>query len=112
MNFLILEEEWVDLVQLDNSSLTIGEMKIDSDGVLKVKCNDEWISVCTDTPTISNIHTNDITYAVKDTVSHYLDLHGLQEYDRKIKEYIDKRIEEKLSGQKIESKYKIMTGEE
>ena len=99
MNFLILEEEWVDLVQLDNSSLTISEMKIDSDGVLKVKCNDEWISVCTDTPTISNI-------------SHYLDLHELQEYDRKIKEYIDKRIEEKLSGQTIESKYKIITGED
>ena len=84
------------MVQLDNSSLTIGEMKIDSDGALKVKCNDEWISVCTNTPTISNI-------------SHYLDLHELQEYE-KIKEYIDKRIDEKLS--KIaDSKYKVMMGE-
>ena len=49
------------------------------------------------------------------TIGHMriLDLNGLREYDKKIKEYIDARIDEKLNSfNEPHNKYKIITGEE
>ena len=96
-------------------SITIGDMRIDDKGNIQYKDNSgNWTTVIS-SPTISSIETRGSdgeyqNYAIKDTVSHYLDMNGLQIYDKKIKEYIDKRIDEKLS--KIaDGKYKVMMGE-
>lgn len=99
-------------------SITIGDMRIDDKGNIQYKDNiGNWTTVVS-SPTISTIKTRGSdgeyqNYAIKDTVSHYLDLNGLREYDKKIKEYIDARIDEKLK-QFVEKngKYKIMTGED
>ena len=45
-----------------------------------------------------------------DDIPKYIDFEGLKIYDKKIKEYIDKRIDEKLSKLR-DSKYKIIMGE-
>ena len=99
-------------------SITIGDMRIDSKGNIQYKdSGGNWTTVVS-SPTISTIKTRGSdgeyqNYAIKDTVSHYLDLNGLREYDKKIKEYIDARIDEKLNSfNKPHNKYKIMTGEE
>ena len=96
-------------------SITIGDMRIDDKGNIQYKDNSgNWTTIIS-SPTISSIKTRGSdgeyqNYAIKDTVSHYLDMNGLQIYDKKIKEYIDKRIDEKLS--KLgDSKYKVMMGE-
>ena len=96
-------------------SITIGDMRIDDKGNIQYKDNSgNWTTVIS-SPTISSIKTRGSdgeyqNYAIKDTVSHYLDLNSLREYDKKIKEYIDKRIDEKLS-KTSDSKYKVMIGE-
>lgn len=95
-------------------SITIGDMHIDDKGNIQFRDNsNNWIAVDMNRPTISNIDCHGITYAIKDNVSNYLNLDGLQYYDKRIKEYIDSRIDEKLK-QYIEKdgKYKIMMGEE
>ena len=99
-------------------SITIGDMRIDGKGNIQYKDSDgNWTTIIS-LSTISSIKTRGPdeeyqNYAIKDTVSHYLDLNGLREYDKKIKEYIDKRIDEKLNlFNEPNNKYKIMTGEE
>ena len=74
-------------------SITIGDMRIDDKGNIQYKDNNgNWTTVVS-SPTISTIKTRGSdgeyqNYAIKDTVSHYLDLNCLREYDKKIKEYI------------------------
>ena len=78
-------------------SITISDIRIDDKGNIQYKDNGgNWTTVILSSP----------------TVSHCLDLNELLEYDRKIKEYIDKRINEKLNLFNEPNKYKIMTGEE
>ena len=100
-------------------SITIGDMRIDDKGNIQYKDNGgNWTTVISSSPTISSIKTRGSdgeyqNYAIKDTVSHYLDLNGLREYDKKIKEYIDARINEKLNPfNEPHNKYKIITGED
>ena len=100
-------------------SITIGDMRIDDKGNIQYKDNSgNWTTVISSSPTISSIKTRGSdgeyqNYAIKDTVSHYLDLNGLREYDKKIKEYIDARIDEKLNSfNEPHNKYKIITGED
>lgn len=99
-------------------STTIGDMRIDDKGNIQYKDNrGNWTTVVS-SPTISTIKIRGSdgeyqNYAIKDTVSHYLDLNGLREYDKKIKEYIDARIDEKLNSfNEPHNKYKIITGED
>ena len=98
-------------------SITIGDMRIDDKGNTQYKDNSgNWTTVVS-SPTISNIKTRGSdgeyqNYAIKNTVSHCFDSNELREYDRKIKEYIDERIDEKLNLFNESNKYKIMTGEE
>ena len=99
-------------------SITIGDMRIDDKGNIQYKDNGgNWTTVIS-SPTISSIKTRGSdgeyqNYAIKDTVSHYLDLNGLREYDKKIKEYIDARIDEKLNSfNEHHNKYKIIAGED
>ena len=78
-------------------SITIGDMRIDDKGNIQYKDNGgNWTTVILSSP----------------TVSHCSDSNELREYDRKIKEYIDERIDEKLNLFNEPNKYKIMTGEE
>ena len=100
-------------------SITIGDMRIDDKGNIQYKDNSgNWTTVISSSPTISSNKTRGSdgeyqNYAIKDTVSHYLDLNGLREYDKKIKEYIDARIDEKLNSfNEYHNKYKIITGED
>ena len=100
-------------------SITISDMRIDDKGNIQYKDNSgNWTTVISSSPTISSIKTRGSdgeyqNYAIKDTVSHYLDLNGLREYDKKIKEYIDARINEKLNSfNEPHNKYKIITGED
>ena len=100
-------------------SITIGDMRIDDKGNIQYKDNcGNWTTVISSSPTISSIKTRGSdgeyqNYAIKDTVSHYLDLNGLREYDKKIKEYIDARIDKKLNSfNEPHKKYKIITGED
>ena len=77
--------------------ITIGDMRIDDKGNIQYKDNGgNWTTVILSSP----------------TVSHCSDSNELREYDRKIKEYIDERIDEKLNLFNEPNKYKIMTGEE
>ena len=99
-------------------SITIGDMRIDDKGNIQYKDNSgNWTTVVS-SPIISTIKTRGSdeeyqNYAIKDTVSHYLDLNGLREYDKKIKEYIDARIDEKLNSfNEHHNKYKIIAGED
>ena len=100
-------------------SITIGDMRIDDKGNIQYKDNSgNWTIVISSSPTISSIKTRGSdgeyqNYTIKDTVSHYLDLNGLREYDKKIKKYIDARIDEKLNSfNEPHNKYKIITGED
>ena len=100
-------------------SITIGDMRIDDKGNIQYKdSGGNWTTVVSSSPTISSIKTRGLdgeyqNYAIKDTVSHYLDLNGLREYDKKIKEYIDERIDEKLNSfNESHNKYKIIMGED
>ena len=78
-------------------SITIGDMRIDGKGNIQYKDSDgNWTTIILSSP----------------TVSHCSDSNELREYDRKIKEYIDERIDEKLNLFNEPNKYKIMTGEE
>ena len=73
--------------------ITISDIRIDDKDNIQYKDNGgNWTTVTLSSP----------------TVSHCFD----SEYDRKIKEYIDKRIDEKLNSFNEHNKYKIMTGEE
>lgn len=75
------------------SSITIGDMRIDDKGNIQYKDNSgNWTTVIS-SPTISSIKTRGSdggyqNYAIKDDVSHYLDMSDLQIYDKKIKKYI------------------------
>ena len=100
-------------------SITIGDMRIDDKGNIQYKDNSgNWTTVISSSPTISTIKTRGSdgeyqNYAIKDTISHYLDLNGLREYDKKIKEYINARIDEKLNSfNEPHNKYKIITGQD
>ena len=76
---------------------TICDMCIDNKGNIQYKDNGgNWTTVILSSP----------------TVSHCFDSNELREYDRKIKEYIDERIDEKFNLFNESNKYKIMTGEE
>ena len=96
-------------------SITIGDMRIDGKGNIQYKDSDgNWTTIIS-LSTISSIKTRGSdgeyqNYAIKDNISHYLDMSGLQIYDKKIKKYIDKRIDEKLSKM-ADSKYKVIMGE-
>ena len=78
-------------------SITISDMCIDDKGNIQYKDNGgNWTTVILSSP----------------IVSHCSGSNELREYDKKIKEYIDERIDEKLNLFNEHSKYKIMTGEE
>ena len=85
-------------------SITIGDMRIDGKGNIQYKDNGgNWTTV---------ISTSE-ALAANSTVHKYIDTELLKAYDKKIKEYIDKRIDEKLNlFNEPNNKYKIMTGEE
>ena len=85
-------------------SIIIGDMRIDGKGNIQYKDNsDNWTTV---------ISTSE-ALAANSTVHKYIDTELLKAYDKKIKEYIDKRIDEKLNlFNEPNNKYKIMTGEE
>lgn len=77
-------------------SITIGDMRIDNKGNIQYKDNSgNWTRVIS-----------------SPTISHCFDSNELREYDKKIKECIDERIDEKLNLFNGPNKYKIMTGEE
>ena len=77
--------------------ITISDIRIDDKDNIQYKDNSgNWTTVILSSP----------------TVSHRFNSNELREYDRKIKEYIDKRIDEKLNLFNEPNKYKIMTGEE
>ena len=78
--------------------ITISDIRIDDKDNIQYKDNGgNWTTVTLSSP----------------TVSHCFDSNELREYDRKIKEYIDKRIDEKFNSfNEPHNKYKIMTGEE
>ena len=78
--------------------ITISDIRIDDKDNIQYKDNSgNWTTVILSSP----------------TVSHCFDLNELREYDKKIKEYIDARIDEKLNSfNESHNKYKIMTGEE
>ena len=77
--------------------ITISDIRIDDKDNIQYKDNGgNWTTVILSSP----------------TVSHCFDSNELREYDRKIKEYIDERIDEKLNLFNEPNKYKIMTGEE
>ena len=74
-------------------SITISDMRIDDKGNIQYKDNGgNWTTVILSSPTVSQCS----------------DSNERREYDRKIKEYID----EKLNLFNEPNKYKIMTGEE
>ena len=85
-------------------SITIDDMRIDGKGNIQYKDNGgNWTTV---------ISTSE-ALAANSTVHKYIDTELLKAYDKKIKEYIDKRIDEKLNlFNEPNNKYKIMTGEE
>ena len=98
--------------------ITISDIRIDDKDNIQYKDNSgNWTTVIL-SPTISNIETRMSdeeyqNYAIKDTILHYLDLNELREYDKEIKEYIDKRIDEKLNSfNEPHNKYKIIMGED
>ena len=94
------------------NSITIDDMCIDDKGNIQFKDNyDNWVTADINRPTISNIDCHGTTYAIKDNVSNYLNIEGLQYYDKKIKEYIDNRIDEKLANM-TKIKYKVIFGED
>ena len=73
--------------------ITISDIRIDDKDNIQYKDNGgNWTTVTLSSP----------------TVSHCFD----SEYDRKIKEYIDKRIDEKLNLFNEPNKYKIIMGED
>ena len=81
-------------------SITIGDMRIDGKGNIQYKDNsDNWTTVISTSEALAANST--------------IDTELLKAYDKKIKEYIDKRIDEKLNlFNEPNNKYKIMTGEE
>ena len=73
--------------------ITISDMRIDNKGNIQYKDNGgNWTTVISSS-----------------TISHYLDLNVLQEYDRKIKEYIDEKLN---SLNESHNKYKVTMGED
>ena len=77
--------------------ITISDIRIDDKGNIQYKDNGgNWTTVILSSP----------------TVSHCFDSNELREYDKKIKEYIDEKIDEKLNLFNEPNKYKITTGEE
>ena len=77
--------------------ITISDIRIDDKDNIQYKDNDgNWTTVILSSP----------------TVSYCFDSNELREYDKKIKEYIDERIDEKLNLFNEPNKYKIMTGED
>ena len=77
--------------------ITISDIRIDDKGNIQYEDNSgNWTTVILSSP----------------TVSYCFDSNELREYDKKIKEYIDERIDEKLNLFNEPNKYKIMTGEE
>ena len=76
--------------------ITISDIRIDDKDNIQYKDNGgNWTTVISSSPTISTIKTRGSdgeyqNYAIKDNISHYLDMSGLQIYDKKIKEYIKK----------------------
>ena len=78
--------------------ITISDIRIDDKDNIQYKDNSgNWTTVILSSP----------------TVSHCFDSNELREYDRKIKEYIDERIDEKLNSfNEPHNKYKIITGED
>ena len=53
------------------------------------------------------------TLTINSTTHKYIDIEALKAYDKKIKEYIDARIDEKLNSfNEPHNKYKIITGED
>lgn len=83
-------------------SITIGDMRIDDKGNIQYKNNsDSWTTIISPSETL----------AVDSTTHKYVDIEALKTYDKKIKEYIEERLES-LKTEKSDSKYKVMTGEE
>ena len=78
--------------------ITISDIRIDDKDNIQYKDNGgNWTTVTLSSP----------------IVSHCFDSNELREYDREIKEYIDKRIDEKLNSfNEPHNKYKIITGED
>ena len=85
-------------------SITIGDMRIDDKGNIQYKDSDgNWTTV---------ISTSE-ALAANSTVHKYIDTKLLKAYDKKIKEYIDARIDEKLNSfDESHNEYKIIVGED
>lgn len=85
-------------------SITIGDMHIDDKGNIQYKDNDgSWTTVMSPSETL----------AVNSTVHKCIDIEALKTYDKKIKEYIDARIDEKLNSfNEHHNEYKIIMGED
>lgn len=113
-----MEASAVPIVSKLMSESLAGSITIGNKGNIQYKDNIGNWTIVVSSPTISTIKTRGSdgeyqNYAIKDTISHYLDLNGLREYDKKIKEYIDVRINEKLNSfNEPHNKYKIIMGED
>lgn len=81
-------------------SITIGDMRIDDKGNFQYKNN-------------SGVMSPSETLAVNSTVHKCIDIEALKTYDKKIKEYIDARIDEKLNSfNEHHNEYKIIMRED
>ena len=86
------------------SSITISDIRIDDKGNIQYKNNSgSWTTIMSPSETL----------AVNSTVHKYIDIEALKAYDKKIKEYIDARIDEKLNSfDEPHNEYKIIMGED
>ena len=83
-------------------SIIIDDMRIDDKGNIQYKDNSgNWTTVIIPSDTL----------AVSSTTHKYVDIEALKAYDKKIKEYIEERLGS-LETEKVDSKYKVMMGED
>ena len=83
-------------------SIIIDDMRIDDKGNIQYKDNSgNWTTIITPSDALT----------VSSTTHKYVDIEALKTYDKKIKEYIEERLGS-LETEKVDSKYKVMTGEE
>ena len=83
-------------------SIIIDDMRIDDKGNIQYKDNSgNWTTIITPSDALT----------VSSTTHKYVDIEALKTYDKKIKEYIEERLGS-LETEKVDSKYKVMKGEE
>lgn len=100
------------LVQLDlNNMKFCDNIEVTGRGDLIIHQSDGTnVPISKDCICITEEPSNTFTSAIND--NKLVSLSSLASYDKKIKEYIDKKIDEKINSlNKSQNKYKIITGE-